>query len=244
MMLAPIVALSELADTSPLAHTFSQRLDAVLRRLPKFTRVRFSNALCNNNVWTLAQLCAKKRADLRRWKDVGKQSITDIEQTLAQFGLALADTPPPIVVGPQARPIDAHVEQLQRWIDERFERLKDDHVAQALLTDVMLILDGRDPVVGALGESVKPQLKPQTTAQRLSNPVWLREQIAALVADCESNIRDDMELADQASGDVSERYRASVQSHRHWKRQLERVLSGKTTAEDLQARIARGGITP
>ena len=54
--------------------------------------------------------------------------------------------------------------------------------------------------------------KHQTPAQRVTNPVWLRAQIQALIQGCDDN----------------------VDSDRHWKSQLERVLRGKTYVEDLR----------
>lgn len=75
--------------------------------------------------------------------------------------------------------------------------------------------------------------KQQTPAQRLANPVWLRAQIKDLIRSCDAHIKEDLKLASQTVDDVSARYRASVESHRHWKRQLERVLRGETLTEKL-----------
>jgi hypothetical protein len=86
--------------------------------------------------------------------------------------------------------------------------------------------------------------KRQTIAQRLSNPVWLRAQLRELIQSCDEHITEDWKLAQQTSGDVSARYLASVQSHRYWKRQLERVLRGNTFAEDLEENLAREGFCP
>ena len=65
--------------------------------------------------------------------------------------------------------------------------------------------------------------KQQTPAQRVTNPVWLRDQITKLVRECSENIEEDSKLAQ------TER----VEVHCHWKRQLERILRGKTAHEDL-----------
>jgi hypothetical protein len=76
--------------------------------------------------------------------------------------------------------------------------------------------------------------KPQTLAQRVANAAWLRGQIVELVADCDENIAEDQELAAKERDDVRRgRYLASVEINNHWKRQLERVLAGKNSAEDL-----------
>jgi hypothetical protein len=148
MTTAPIVALAELSDEQPQERAYSPRLHAVLRRLPKFNGVRIANALYNNDVWTLATLCTKKRADLRRWKHIGKKCVSDLEQALGTFGLALADIPHPIVV---ERPIDVRVEQLRRWIGARLARCEatpDDGthaIVRSILSDVQLILGGHVP---------------------------------------------------------------------------------------------------
>lgn len=81
--------------------------------------------------------------------------------------------------------------------------------------------------------------KRQTSAQRVTNPVWLREQIQQLIKDCGNNIKEDLELADQTHGDTSQGYRASVSSTRHWKSQLERILRGKTFTEELRESVKR-----
>jgi hypothetical protein len=87
--------------------------------------------------------------------------------------------------------------------------------------------------------------KNQTPAQRITNPVWLRQQIAQLVADCKENITEDQALADKERDDVRRaRYAASVDCHRHWKRQLERVLTGKTSTEDLADTLIAQGVQP
>lgn len=154
-----ILSLSELSDApSADKYGFSPQLDAILARLPKYAgcRVRVANALCNAGILTVAALSRMKRGELRRWKNFGKRSLADLESTLAEFGLSLADTTPPIVVPDGSRPIDAHVEQLHRWIEEGLARCEARERQQneldparalerRLLTNVMLILDGRAP---------------------------------------------------------------------------------------------------
>ena len=76
--------------------------------------------------------------------------------------------------------------------------------------------------------------KPQTSAQRLANPVWLRAQVKALIQLCEQNIAEDLKIANQTSGDVSVGYFASVQIHRYWKHQFESVLCGKAPGAGLE----------
>lgn len=81
--------------------------------------------------------------------------------------------------------------------------------------------------------------KPQTPAQRVANPVWLREQIKQLIKSCDENIAEDLRMAERTSGDVSERYGASATSTRHWKRRLQLILEGKTFAEEVAENIER-----
>lgn len=71
--------------------------------------------------------------------------------------------------------------------------------------------------------------KLQTPAQRIANAVWLRDQLAQLITRCEENIADDQALADK---ELSVVHLVRVASHRHWKRQLERILRGKTFTEE------------
>lgn len=85
-----------------------------------------------------------------------------------------------------------------------------------------------------------PTIKKETPAQRTSNPVWLREQIQGLIEDCDDNIKEDSELAEQARDDDRTKYLARVESAEHWKRSLERILRGKTFVEDLAEGLRRG----
>lgn len=164
-MTTPIVALTDLSDVPPGEYAFSPRLDAVLTFLPKYpgVRVRIANALCNAGIFSLTSLCARKPAELKRWNNFGKKSLGDLESTLALFGLALAGVSAPLVVPDQARPIDAHVQQLHRWIEEGLARceaeerqMKDlavsSKIERRILTNVMLILDGRAPSAMPEGE--------------------------------------------------------------------------------------------
>lgn len=74
--------------------------------------------------------------------------------------------------------------------------------------------------------------KQQTDAQRVANPVWLRDQLQRLITSCDEHIKDD--LADNERDSVRRaRYEASIDCSRHYRRQLERILAGKTAAEDL-----------
>jgi hypothetical protein len=93
--------------------------------------------------------------------------------------------------------------------------------------------------------TMKSTTKTQTSAQRVTNPVWLRVQIAQLIADCDENIAEDQELADKERDDERRaRYEASVDCHRHWKRQLERVLAGKTAIEVIADTLIQQGVHP
>lgn len=84
--------------------------------------------------------------------------------------------------------------------------------------------------------------KRQSPAQRIANPVWLRSEIRKLIEDCANSIAEDQKLADQTYGDVRDRYLASIQSHRHWKRQLDRILRGKTANEDVSNFLQHEGV--
>ena len=163
-----IVPLSDLSDEAPRQMDgceFSPRLSAVLTYLPKYpgVRVRIANALCNAGIFNVASLCMRKRAELKRWKKFGKKFLVDLEGTLALFGLALAEAATPIVVPDQARPIDAHAQQLHRWIEDSLARCEAEErrakgldvsskVERRVLTNVMLILDGREPSAMPEGE--------------------------------------------------------------------------------------------
>lgn len=168
-MTNPIVPLSDLSDAALRDGTdgygFSQRLDAVLTYLPKYPgcRVRVANGLCNAGIFTLTSLCERKRSQLKRWKNFGKKSLSDLESTLAVFGLALADAPTSIIVPDQARPVDAHIQRLYRWVEDGLARCETEErrtkeldvaskVERRLLTNVMLILDGREPSIMPEGE--------------------------------------------------------------------------------------------
>lgn len=86
--------------------------------------------------------------------------------------------------------------------------------------------------------------KVQTPAQRVANAEWLRVQIRQLIQECTSNIREDQKLADKAiDSHLRDRAHARVESDSHWKRQLERILSGKTSQEALHERL-RGFLPP
>ena len=97
----------------------------------------------------------------------------------------------------------------------------------------------------ALADRSLMTTKTQTPAQRVTNPVWLRQQITKLVADCDENIAEDHERAAKERDDARRaRYEASVDCHRHWKRKLERILTGKTSIEDLADTLIEQGIQP
>lgn len=90
----------------------------------------------------------------------------------------------------------------------------------------------------------KPSVKQkqQTPAQRVANPVWLRDQIGKIIDECDNNIAEDQRLADNSRDTSRDRYLAQVESNRHWKRQLERILRGKTANEDLRDFLRQAGI--
>jgi hypothetical protein len=81
--------------------------------------------------------------------------------------------------------------------------------------------------------------KLQTPAQRVANAVWLRDQIARLITSCDERIEEDERLAAWARGDEGALVRARIEFHEHWRRQLQRILRGKTLAEDLRTTIEK-----
>jgi len=150
-----MIDLSELPDDpeaklvrssrSVYAARRSPRLATVLSKLPKQNRVRIMNTLDNEQILTLQDLCAKKLADMWRWKNFGKRSIEDLVRTLALFGLSIQGAEP-------VRTLDVHVQELQRWMDDYLKQLEVLVDARAtherdILKDVMLILDGRPPTL-------------------------------------------------------------------------------------------------
>jgi len=85
-----------------------------------------------------------------------------------------------------------------------------------------------------------PKTKELTPDQRVTNAPWLREQIQKLIQDCDDNIKEDTEMMNLATSPEMSKYEARVESHQHWKRNLERILRGKTFVEDLAEGIKRG----
>jgi hypothetical protein len=83
--------------------------------------------------------------------------------------------------------------------------------------------------------------KIQTPAQRTTNAEWLRSQIRELIKECSFNIDEDQGLADKARDASRDKYLERVENHRHWKCQLERILSGKTSHEALEFLAAEKG---
>jgi hypothetical protein len=85
--------------------------------------------------------------------------------------------------------------------------------------------------------------KPQTQAQRVSNAVWLREQLQGLINNCDEDIQEDQERAGRTGCvDAQDKYLGLIDSHRYWKRQLERILDGKTFAEALEENRKHAGV--
>jgi hypothetical protein len=91
-------SLSDEARPAPfkymaIQHDSSPRLAMVLSQLPSTNRSRVTRALHSNGVFTLNDLCDKRRTDLRRWNNLGKKCINDLEMVLASFNLTLMETP-------------------------------------------------------------------------------------------------------------------------------------------------------
>ena len=150
-----VFTLCELSDESPSSPLgFSPRLVAVLDRLSA-NEVRISNALMNAAILTVAALQELTDEQLRRMKNIGDKYIKDIDTALASFDLARKEHA--IIVRANANPIEAHVQRLLRWIDERMSladaeesrcgsvEAANEITEREVLADVMLILDGRAP---------------------------------------------------------------------------------------------------
>jgi hypothetical protein len=85
--------------------------------------------------------------------------------------------------------------------------------------------------------------KHQTPAQRVTNPVWLRRQLGELVRGCATNIERNQKLADTAaSTDRRKVHLDRIKDYRYWQRQLERILQGKTPAEELDEFLQHEGV--
>lgn len=75
--------------------------------------------------------------------------------------------------------------------------------------------------------------KHQTHAQRVANPVWLRDQIGKLVDVIDAVLGENQKLADKLAdkerdGPRRALYLGHIESYQHCKRQLERILRGET----------------
>ena len=96
-----------------------------------------------------------------------------------------------------------------------------------------------------LASKTSSQEKPKPSPNRVSNPIWLREQLRELLKDCDDNIIEDQERAEKTRDDVMRaRYEASVDSFRHFRKQLSRILVGKTAFETLADTINGAGNGP
>lgn len=162
-----VIALSELSDEPRVADGViphwklhvSPRLDAVLDRLPvrntTGTPTRIRGRLRNAGIKTLAHLQTAENHQLSR-KGIGSAMQRDIDAALAAFDLARCKEP--LVVRDGASANDAHVQRLQKWIEDRIAECVADQdrfgaagashqtTEQEVLTDVMLLLDGREPM--------------------------------------------------------------------------------------------------
>lgn len=108
------------------------------------------------------------------------------------------------------------------------------------------IVDDLQTALGRYGLTLagKPssQEKPKPAPNRVSNPVWLREQLRELIEHCDDNIIEDQERAEKMHDDVMRaRYEASVDCHRHFRKQLSRILVGKTAMESITDTIHNAG---
>jgi len=103
------------------------------------------------------------------------------------------------------------------------------------------VIDDLQSALGAFGLSladrstaVVAQVKQLTSGQRLSNPAWLRDQLREMLKDCDDNIIEDEDRAQKARDEVMRaRYEASADCQRHFRKQISRILVGKTAFEAL-----------
>lgn len=85
-----------------------------------------------------------------------------------------------------------------------------------------------------LAGKASSQESPKAAPNRLTNPVWLREQLRELLADCDDNILEDQDRAEKMRDDVMRaRYEASIDCFRHFRKQFSRILVGKTAFEAI-----------
>lgn len=165
-----VIALSELSDepviyaalTGLTSGTLgkpdrSPRLEAVLERLPA-EGVRIRNGLDNMDIKSVATLLATDDDRFMRAKNLGPKSRGYIDAALAVFGLQRVGTDPPLVVRDGASAAEAHAQRLSKWIESRIAECVTEQdrcglagaahqtTEQEVLTDVMLILDGREPL--------------------------------------------------------------------------------------------------
>ncbi len=77
-----------------------------------------------------------------------------------------------------------------------------------------------------------------TERARRADAKWYKEQLQDLIRQADDNIKEDGDLAEMTRDDADRaKYLARVESDTHWKRALQRVLDGKTFAEDLAETI-------
>lgn len=140
---------------------FSPRLEAVLECMPNNstgTATRVKGGLIKVGVFTLAEVLAADRYTLGRGH-LGRTSLAVLDAALKHFGLHRVDENPPMIVRDGASAAEAHVQRLLMWAQERiaecvaaqdkYGRAGSAHetTEQEVLTDVMLILDGREPLI-------------------------------------------------------------------------------------------------
>ena len=77
-----------------------------------------------------------------------------------------------------------------------------------------------------------------TKHQRIANAVWLREQIAQLAKDAESNAKEDASNAKEDSPSERDTHEARAATARHYATELRRILRGLTWEEDFAMRAS------
>ena len=157
-----VIALSELSDDpieqpEGFGSAWSERLEAVWDRLPKTRqgqKARIRTWLARAGIDSVAKLVA---LDRYASTGLGPASLAALDAALACFDMHRVGVNPPVIVRDGATAAEAHLQRLQRWIEERMaaceanENKLDPATMRAAMTerevlaDVMLILDGREP---------------------------------------------------------------------------------------------------
>jgi hypothetical protein len=105
------------------------------------------------------------------------------------------------------------------------------NMGHKMIGDVEVVLEGFGL---SLAGPAPGRDKPLTANQRVSNAPWIREQLREILSDCDDNIIEDQERAEKERDDAMRaRYEASIDCHKHFRKQISRILVGKTAIEAI-----------